>query len=392
MENTKILLWGVSNITTNYGVEGIVRGTIQIIEEKVPNVEFYFQTESKPTRTQIRYNDLKNLTIESLLINEGKGFLGFLHRAFSFVIRKYIKKYLPLKNLGKYDYVLIIGGDLYTEGGKDKHWPYPWILLDKTKQLLNSSAKVFIWGASMGPFDNSNDKTIQSLKEHFEICSGIFLREKGSLEYLSNKFKLNNLHLVSDPAFVMNVNNNSSNKKVLGLNISPGPIEYVYGDEINHIIEIFRKFINSSINKGFKILLIPHVGRDFDFMSSVFKNELNNNNVSILENNIGALETKKAISDLFTLFATRFHCSIAGFSSNTPTTLLMSSPKGKKLLSSAYGNLDNGIDLNNISYKVLNERFNSIEKDRKEIVNDLILNNKRIKKESQKAGQIFIDL
>ena len=127
-------------------------------------------------------------------------------------------------------------------------------------------------------------------------------------------------------------------------------------------------------------------------MSSVFENELNNNNVSILENNIGALETKKAISDLFTLFATRFHCSIAGFSSNTPTTLLMSSPKGKKLLSSAYGNLDNGIDLNNISYKVLNERFNSIEKDRKEIVNDLILNNKRIKKESQKAGQIFIDL
>ena len=36
MENTKILLWGVSNITTNYGVEGIVRGTILITQER-PN-------------------------------------------------------------------------------------------------------------------------------------------------------------------------------------------------------------------------------------------------------------------------------------------------------------------------------------------------------------------
>ena len=90
-KNTKILLWGISNITTNYGVEGIVRGTIQIIEEKIPSVKFFFQTEGSVTKTINRYKDLNNLTIESTLINQGRGFFGFLHRAFSFFVRRYLK-------------------------------------------------------------------------------------------------------------------------------------------------------------------------------------------------------------------------------------------------------------------------------------------------------------
>tara|TARA_X000000950_G_C13837088_1_gene628647 strand:+ start:215 stop:1399 length:1185 start_codon:yes stop_codon:yes gene_type:complete len=392
-KNTKILLWGISNITTNYGVEGIVRGTIQIIEEKIPSVKFFFQTEGSVTKTINRYRDLNNLTIESTLINQGKGFFGFLHRAFSFFVRRYLKKYLPLKNLNKYDYILIIGGDLYTEGGKDKYWPYPWILLDRTAELLNSKAKVFIWGASMGPFENSSEQTLKALKQHFQICSGIFIREQGSFDYISNKFKLKNNHLVSDPAFVMSVDNNGGkHENVIGLNISPGPIEYVYGDEIKNTIKIFKNFIKSLTLDGYKILFIPHVGRDFDFMSDAFKDELKMKNVKILENNIGALNTKKEISNLFALFATRFHCSIAGFSSNTPTTLLMSSPKGKKLLKSAFGGLDNGIDLKKISEKILNERLNYIKKERTQIVSELTVNNLRIKKESQKAGQILINL
>ena len=68
---------------------------------------------------------------------------------------------------------------------------------------------------------------------------------------ITSQINLVKQYLVSDPAFVMNVNENTGHENVIGLNISPGPIEYVYGDKIKETINIFKNFIKSLLLDNF---------------------------------------------------------------------------------------------------------------------------------------------
>lgn len=97
---------------------------------------------------------------------------------------------------GKVCAALQVGGDNYSLNyGR----PYKFFSLDD--YLLRRNVPLFLWGASVGPFD-SDPEFAKLAHEHLKKFGGIFVRESRSLENLRSGVS-ERARLVSDPAFAM---------------------------------------------------------------------------------------------------------------------------------------------------------------------------------------------
>lgn len=365
----KILLWGISNISTNYGVEGIVRGTCKLFEGQ--DVNFIFRTESLGKMDENRYKDVPNLTVENVLKCRHIPILKRVERAIRYARFKFLPNKLVIGNLNNIDEIFIIGGDLYTEANKDKNWIYPDALIVGARKFYEAKKDFTIWGASIGPFKESTISRLK-LKAHFENAKGIYVRENQSFNYVKNKLGLDKTFLMPDPAFAMKVNK-VQRSNYYCVNLSPGPFEYVYGEEISHSISIIENYLKEKLDNdnGLSIKLVPHVGRDHSFMKKSLSTLLEHPRVELIHNSIGALETKKILAGSNLIICSRFHCSIAGFSSETPTLLLVSAPKGRKLLNHIFGNEKFGMEIKDLTNSVLHDRVCDILLKVKDIENTL---------------------
>ncbi|MDI9434138.1 MAG: polysaccharide pyruvyl transferase family protein [Planctomycetota bacterium] len=224
---------------------------------------------------------------------------------------------------------LSIGGDNYTlDYGVPQHY------VDLGKYLARQKIPVFLWGASVGPFEKEPDFARVMFSHLRRDVSGVFVRERRSYDYLKSKGLADKVHMMPDPAFVMEpvpvdvgiLGLDMQAQAPIGLNVSPLMARYMPGVHIREFIVTTTEIIRALVRKWDRpIVLIPHVtsphSNDHALLKAAFDflKDHEKERVICLPDNLSAAETKWIISQLHCLVAARTHATIAAFSSYVPT-------------------------------------------------------------------------
>lgn len=371
----KFLLFG-TDVGTNYGCDAIVLGTSRILRENFPGCEVWFPQNSWRANNYHKIFGIDsgikipNNSVLSRTLLLGKRILEKVK-----IIKKEELK-IPTSIVKKSDCIISIGGDLYTFADKETNWPFPYTIMEAGNKIMKLGKPYVIWCASIGPFDRAGNR-LEELVEHLRSCTAIIVREKESFQYLREKLNLTqNVFLAADPAFVMEsdpievgIFNKWENEKVLAINFSRAPMEHIYGhlpvEKFQSDLVLFVKRILE--NLPIKILFVPHVMTDFKFLPPIFEKirETYPDRVKILPADIGAKKTKWAVSQANALLTMRFHCSLAGFSTNTPTVILVSTSKGAKICKEMYGDLEYGVSIEDMDgWEVIKKIKNLLENEK----------------------------
>lgn len=246
--------------------------------------------------------------------------------------------------------VLSVGGDNYTlDYGVPQHY------VDLGKYLAGQKIPVFIWGASVGPFEKQPDFARVMFSHLRHDVSGIFVREKRSYDYLKSNGLADRVHLMPDPAFVMEpapvdigtVGFDIRTQAPIGLNVSPLMVRYMPGVHMREFILTTTEIIRALVRKWDRpVVLVPHVtlphSNDHALMKTAFDSlkDSEKERVVCLPDNLSAAETKWIISNLQCLIAARTHATIAAFSSCVPTVSLAYSRKAFGLNELLFGHSD----------------------------------------------------
>jgi polysaccharide pyruvyl transferase WcaK-like protein len=243
---------------------------------------------------------------------------------------------------------LQIGGDNYS---LDYGRPEEVISLDS--YLHGRRVPIVLWGASVGPFE-SDPEFAQEMYLDLRRMKAILVRESESYEYLKKLGIDTNLHLVSDPAFVMEPMKPAAEKigcpvptGCVGLNLSPLMAKFVTGGDMNAWIKLAIDIVKAIVvGTHREVLLIPHVtsekSSDHELLSSVKRgiNALQEGKVFCASDNLSAAETKWLISKCSAFIGARTHSTIAAISTGVPTLTLSYSRKGRGLNQDIFGNQD----------------------------------------------------
>lgn len=393
-QNPSILIIGAGSLL-NYGCEGIVRGTYNMMQEQWPEAKLHVASDDLEYDNLI-FSDSKNIEF----INYKRRFspyrliMGLLRRV---GIGKGSAIRMNTRIVNKFDIILSAGGDNYmmTPDGEIYH-----ILKDLIKigNAAFQNNKMFVlWGASVGMF-NKQYKLL--VKNNLKKATLLFPREKLSyknlLELGLDKSRIN---LIADPAFYMDydksviLTRNHKEDIIIGINISLLAIKHCFDNEAEGEMKVFEVIDNLlKQNSNYKFLCIPHVMSDIDgpqddfaFMMKYINQSSFKDRISILDKKIGGRKTKGYISKCDILIAARMHCCVAGISSGTPTLFLTYSHKGKGMAHYAYGNDDLTIDLNEISKNKLDSKVKSMIDNKSSIRSVLLNNQKMFKEDSSKA-------
>ena len=195
----KYLLIGINGVY-NYGCEAIVRGSVNILRAFDPQAEITYATLSPDY-------DRKMLADCGLEIITRRFISRFsfprLARRLAACLGIEIPVMFDLKETAtekKYDYVLSIGGDIYTLSPDNKEYPSALMLFGDYCE--KNGRHYILWGASVGPF-SVNPGVEKKVKEHLLRISGITSREKKSTEYLNSIGLGGRLLECADPAFTV---------------------------------------------------------------------------------------------------------------------------------------------------------------------------------------------
>jgi polysaccharide pyruvyl transferase WcaK-like protein len=240
-----------------------------------------------------------------------------------------------------------IGGDNYTYD-----YRLPDIFVDLDRYLIRHKVPIILWGCSVGPFD-SIPAYHKYIIDHFKAMKYIFPRESISYNYLI-KNKLNNVMLMSDPAFLLEACAPESIKfnvplsgRYVGLNLSPLIAKYVTGGDMGALVKCASNIVRNIVAiTNMSVLLIPHVtldtNDDYIFLRNVYDScdKTIKPYVYCVSNNLTAAETKWVISRCEIFIGARMHSVIAALSSCIPTLTLSYSSKSVGLNYDIYGNMD----------------------------------------------------
>jgi len=394
----KFLLFG-AGVGSNYGVDAIVFGTEIILRTAFPGCEIWIPDSSWKGNAYKQVLQKTGIIVKNGLFDVKVEY--FIRRILE---RMKIRKPLVVQEYNKLteksDYVLSIGGDLYTFANNESNWPFPYPIIDAGNKIIQTGKPYIIWCASVGPFEKAGAR-INEIVRHLTKCSAIIVREKESYDYLKGKLGLEtNLYLAADPAFLMEPESydesfvlTNDSKKIIAVNFSSAPLEHVYGklatDEIKHMLIGLSKKIIEKTNA--KILFVPHVKSDWKLLYPIYETLRISKPgmVGIIERDIGARKTKWAISQTNVLLTMRFHCSLAGFSTNTPTLVLVSTSKGQKMVNEMYGNLDFAIDIKDMESDSLFDKLNYLLKNEEKIRKRLSGKSAEMKERAMIAGGII---
>ena len=338
----KVLLTGI-NGTYNYGCEAIIRGTIEILTSLFRDIQVDYLATNRSFDDKLRLNGC-NVRVRTL-------------KDFSF-IRFYSKKILrklriPFEieeigksDIGKYDMVLSIGGDIYTiwsNGGYAKK------LIHFGDYCQNAGVPYILWGCSVGPFEE-NLKIKEIFKKHLTNVSLIVAREQTTVDYLRSMNVARNVILSFDPAFSVPSPklSQSIGEKILGINLSPLSLKYLKVGEDEAIKEHSNIIISLIREYNWKVLLIPHVvkceNRDNDlyYLKKIYENIPSEiiDQVSIISNDPGFVGLKTDIQRCKAVIAARMHCAINAISSGVPAIFLSYSEKSRGMSRMIYGTDD----------------------------------------------------
>lgn len=355
----KIGLYGIGGLN-NFGCEAIVRGIYSQVKLIQPNSKLFYFSRNLPYDSQA----IEDLDIECIDVNAP---CNMLRRRLNAVFAKfYIQARFRLDDvpiiLNKVDILLSIGGDIYTIPQREllnAKYPYYNHLAHMSEKIANKKLPIIMMGASLGPF-GSYVKAKRYYSHHLSYLTWIFCREQRTIKYLEKEFGFNNCSFLPDPAFFVEkvfMNNPEFNKtKEIGINLSPLSYNEISGD-LSKDTEKRLAVLIEAIALKFKrrIILIPHVNskwagdNDWVFMQKILK-EIKpslRRDISLLDNNLGYIKTKRYINQCDIVIAARMHCGVNAVSEYVPTIFLSYSEKSKGMAEYIYGSTEWVVELQN---------------------------------------------
>lgn len=357
----------------NRGCEAIVRGTMEILRQRVsPDLDIEAGSYGDPNTIQSQTVGeidpaIKNFRLTSSAPRWSRHW--FESQANHRIGTNFAAHHATLKNRIKdRQFALEIGGDNYSlDYGIPRH------LLAMDNFLQSHGVPVVVWGASIGPF-NREPEFEQEIFSHLRKLKAVFVRESLTYKYLTENGVTGNVHLVADPAFVMEPAEPSAGKLgfdipdgCIGLNFSPlvgksflKSSKQVWELTLEDLTPWFNFCVECvvalSVSSGRPILLVPHVGSslpgidDFDFLKRICDavSQKSPHPVLCIGDNLNAAESKWVISKCAVFAGARTHATIAGLSTHVPTLSFGYSVKAKGINQDIYGNQEQCIDVNNI--------------------------------------------
>ena len=267
-------------------------------------------------------------------------------------------------------FALQIGGDHYS---LDYGRPLGFMAMDRYLQSLR--LPVVVWGASVGPFD-ADPAFAPRIFEHLRSLSAIFVRESDSFNYLRANGVSDNVHLMADPAFVMQPVKPPAEKvgftlpeEAIGINLSP-MVAFYRGQspaevDLKEWLHFCTELVKSAATLKRPILLVPHVGApdpgndDFNLLHSLCKAVRGNVPVpvQVLPHGLNAAEFKWIIARCAVFAGARTHSTVAALSSHVPTLSIGYSLKSKGINRDVYGHLDHCIHVSELTSENFTERL-----------------------------------
>ncbi len=307
---------------------------------------------------------------------------------------------------------LEVGGDNYS-----LDYGFPHLFLGMDRFLQASGLPVVIWGASVGTFEDQ-PALAPGMFAHLRTLDGIFVRETLSRDYLQANDVSRNVHLVADPAFVMDPVPPPETKRVppvppgaIGLNFSPlvarnvlqlSKMSWELTDEdIRPWVRLCADIVKA-VRREFQrpVLLIPHVSSggpqndDFSFLRSVHGLAVAEGatDVTLIEADLTAPEIKWVIAQCSLFAGARTHATIAALSSGVPTLSLGYSLKARGLNHDIYGHLDYCLSVSGLTLAAFMERCRLLVEKESQVREHLRACMPQIRERALSAGGALRDL
>jgi colanic acid/amylovoran biosynthesis protein len=352
-----IYLTGQNNFG-NRGCEALVRSTIDVVREQIPDATFIvpslnigLDSGQWPDASAYGVRFVPNGRIPSRFIqwNRVCSRLPMLTR-FGWPGLRGSDELPP--GFCEADAVLSIGGDNYSLDYDLASLAYFVAVADAG---LARGIPVFLWGASAGPF-NAIPGVERHMAEHLRRLTRVTIREAHSVAYLSRIGVAENLVGVVDTAFAMRPEAvdtapfwpTASREGVLGLNVSPlvAAVRARAGKQSDFIGEV-AAFIRQCVeDHGFSVLLIPHVApldgsarnNDEVFLGEIAKRcGDHGGKVSVVPSGMNAVQLKHIIGQCRLFIGARTHATIAALSMNVPTLSIAYSVKALGINNDLFG-------------------------------------------------------
>lgn len=268
---------------------------------------------------------------------------------------------------------LQVGGDTYS---LDYGRPVYYMMIDRF--LQSHGLPVVLWGASVGPFDTEPEFAIRMF-DHLRNLSAVFVRESASYNYLRSHGVSDNVHLMADPAFVMQPVEPPMEKigfalpeGAIGINLSPMVAFYRGQRPADVDLEEWLSFcihlVKATATLKRPILLVPHVGSsdpgngDFGLLHSICQAVGNDVSVPlmVLPDGLNAAELKWIIARCAVFAGARTHSTIAALSSQVPTLSIAYSLKANGINRDVFGHLDHCIHVADLTIENFTEGLHTL--------------------------------
>lgn len=356
----KIGLYGIGGVY-NFGCEAIVRGAYQLLNKLYPNCRiiyfsYNYEYDSKMLADlEIEICEIRvNRTIAKRAINKALSIVGYDKRILMMDFKHIVDKV---------DIIYSIGGDIYTIPAvlrANAVYPYYNHLVDFCDNAIRKGKEVIAYGASIGPF-GTYERAIQYYEKNLSRYQKIVCREHETMEYLQ-QLGLGNTMFLPDPAFLVKGKDLSSEKKYIGINLSPLSLNEIYGSYGEKSINKLSKLLDK-VYETFEtdLLFIPHVlsddenDNDLLFLQKVYcsMSECARAHVKFANYSGGFLGVKEQIQECHFVVCARMHCAINAIVENIPAIFLSYSQKSIGMCKYIYGTKDWLIDIRNIENELI---------------------------------------
>ena len=238
---------------------------------------------------------------------------------------------------------------------------------------------------SMGPFNTDHHRFLRKwlLRTPQVFC----VREDTSRKYLAMIGIRDNVHVTMDLAFMDEVNMTDTERqlglfpelqsfmstyhRVVGMTISDFKWHVKLGKDtklVKHIETSARKMIHSLTDRGYGVLLIPQLfgnQNDYDYLQSFI-----DEGVLVMSDQLDTYVQQYVISKLYAVIGMRYHSNIFAAKMGTPFVAVVYEEKMSGFLELA-GLGDYGLQLCDLSFEALDEKFCTLETHYDELRNRL---------------------
>ena len=329
-----ILIKNLSN-TYNYGSMMMGENIITYFNKYSKNViNYYIETDDevhiKRLKNATNYDRIYKNDINQELSTSGNKIIKKIKNIFA--KRKLYKKYQK-----KYNYIIILGGDDYSEEYYDIKTEGRYIIhMLKDIENLNKMVPIYMIGQTIGPYTGQRKKIASWVFNSIKL----YTRDENNYNYLLKELncKANKMH---DLAFLdLNLQSQDHSNILKKYNLKSN--EYIafvgtglmhhYSSNNNDVVNKFNNIIELVKNKypNKKIVWLSHVVGSYSSdnkMLNILKNINKINNITIVDEELLPIEARTILGNAYFSLSCRMHAAVSSFQMGKPCICFSYSPK-----------------------------------------------------------------